>query len=695
MKRIFYPNSIVVIGVSENPDNLARNIIFNLKAFNYQGDLYAVGRRDGKIAGITIESTLDRIPDGLDLAVILTPAETVPDLMEACGRKGIQRVVIESSGFSEFSPEGHRLEEQLKATARRWDIRFVGPNCISVVNLESGVCLPFARITPDAVRKGPVSIVSQSGGISITYFDRLSTVGVGVNKVVSIGNKADLDEGDYLDYLLQDPGTEIVCLYLESIQDGRRLISQARASEKPIIIHKANRGTASQAVAFSHTAALADDDRVVSAAFKQAGILRSDTIPETVMIARGLALPPVRGDNLAVISRSGGHAVVAADTAERYDFKLAPLPEAFTQSVRSMFRADVISLTNPIDLGVIFDFDLYAQIVEQCLQAISPDAVLLVNTYGMREAESAHRLAKRVQAIMKKSGRPIAFCTYSRTSQAQELRREADMPVFFDVETAVRALAASRDWHRWKSGHARAPFIENLTAEPASEEKITHGTLTTDNVFKLCQRAGIAVAPWEVVSEPHHAAGAAKRLGFPVVLKMLAEEVVHKTDAGGVILDLGDAAEVEQGAEAIVQRFRELAPASHLPRILVQSMIGEGVEVILGAKRDASFGPVVMFGMGGIHVEIFDDVSFRVAPLTQIDAEAMIDEVRGSRVLDGVRGKLPACRTALVEALLAISALMVQNPLLSEFEINPLIVTADGALAVDARAVAGDSASEE
>jgi acyl-CoA synthetase (NDP forming) len=690
MKRIFSPNSIVVIGVSENPDNLARNIIFNLMAFDYQGALYAVGRRNGNIAGIRIEPSLDRIPDGLDLAVILTPAETVPDLMEACGRKGIRRVVIESSGFSEFSPEGHQLEEQLKEIAKRWDIRFVGPNCISVVNLESGVCLPFAPIAPDAVRLGPVSVVSQSGGISITYFGRLSTVGVGVNKVVSIGNKADLDEGDYLDYLLKDPGTEIVCLYLESIHDGRRLMSQARASKKPVIIHKANRGTASQAVAFSHTAALADDDRVVSAAFRQAGILRSDTIPETVMIARGLVLPPVRGDNLVVISRSGGHAVVAADTAERYDFQLAPLPEAFSQSVRSMFRADVISLTNPIDLGVIFDFDLYAQIVEQCLRSISPDAVLLVNTYSMREAESARRLAHRVQAIMEQSGRPIAFCTYSQSSEAQELRREADMPVFFDVETAVRALAASRDWHRWKSGHACEPFKENLTADPDTAVGMENGTLPTEDTFKLCRRAGISVAPWEVVGESRDAGRAAERLGFPVVLKMLAEEVVHKTDVGGVILALDDATAAEQGAEEIVQRFRKIAPASPPPRIMVQRMIGDGVEVILGAKRDASFGPVVMFGMGGIHVEIFDDVAFRVVPLSHGEAEAMIDEVRGSRLLEGVRGRPPVCRSALVDALLAISAMMEKDPRISEFEVNPLIVTADGALAVDARAVIGD-----
>ena len=234
MQRIFYPDSIVVIGVSERPENLARTIVTNLCAFGYKGRLFAVGRKEGAVQGIPIATSLDQVPDGLDLAVILTPAVTVPDLMEACGRKGIRRVVIESGGFGEFSPEGRQLERQLLEIARRWDMRFVGPNCISVINLENGLCLPFGTMSAVNVRLGPVSVVSQSGGVSLTYVDRFCIAGVGVNKAVSIGNKTDLDETDYLAYLLQDPGTEIVCLYLESIGDGRKLMDWLALPQNPL-----------------------------------------------------------------------------------------------------------------------------------------------------------------------------------------------------------------------------------------------------------------------------------------------------------------------------------------------------------------------------------------------------------------------------------------------------------------------------
>ena len=387
MQRIFYPDSIVVIGVSERPDNLARTIVANLCYFGYKGRLFAVGRREGIVQGITIATSLDQVPDGLDLAVILTPAATVPDFMEACGRKVIRRVVIESGGFSEFSQEGRRLEQRLVEIAHRWDMRFVGPNCISVINLENGVCLPFGDMSSGNARLGPASVVSQSGGVSLTYVDRLCVAGVGVDKSVSIGNKTDLNENDYLEYLLQDPGTKIVCLYLESIGDGRRLMDLARSSKKPIIVHKVNRGEASHRVALSHTAALADDDQIVSAALRQVGVIRAEDFRESVAIAQGLTLPPVRGKKLVVISRSGGHAVIAADAAERYGFQLAPLPDEFTEHVRALFPADVIAVTNPIDLGVIFDFDMYAGIVEECLKMLSPDAVLLINTYTLAEAE--------------------------------------------------------------------------------------------------------------------------------------------------------------------------------------------------------------------------------------------------------------------------------------------------------------------
>ena len=681
MQRIFYPRSVVVIGVSERPENLARLIIANLQAFGYKGRIYAVGTRKGTVQGIPIVSSLDEIPDGLDLAVILTPAATVPELMEACGRKGIHQVVVESGGFSEFSEEGRRLEQQLLEVAHRWNMRLVGPNCISVVNHEIGLCLPFAPISPTTARLGPASVVSQSGGVSVTYMDLLCQAGVGINKAVSIGNKADLDETDYLSYLLQDPGTQIICLYLESISDGRELLRLARSSTKPIIVHKANRGQASQHAAFSHTAALADDDRIVTAAFRQAGIFRSEDFRDSVAMAQGLSLPPVHGNNLVIISRSGGHAVIAADAAERYGFRLMPLPNEFLEQAGSLLRTDVITLANPIDLGVIFDFDLYARIVEECLRILSPDAVLLINTFSLVEAESAHRLAKRVEEIVKKSGRPIAFCVYSQGDEKQMTQHHTNLPVFAEIEDALRGLAASRDWN---SRHTR-PLETTLEARDAPPKKGTAqflsepGVLTADRALSLCEAYNVQIAPFETADSPDAAVQAADRLGYPVALKVLAAEHVHKSEVGGVALGLTDGAAIKREAEAMLGRV------THPAKLMVQRMVGGGLEMILGGKRDRTFGPVAMLGLGGIFVEAFDDVALRVAPLSRADAQEMVEEIRGKRLLEGFRGRPPLDREALIKAITSISTMLTENPGIAEIDVNPLLVLENGAVALDAR----------
>jgi acetyltransferase len=620
---------------------------------------------------------LDEVPDGLDLGVILTPAATVPELMESCGRKGIHRIVVESGGFSEFSEEGRRLEQQLLEIAHRYDMRLVGPNCISVVNQEIGLCLPFAPISPATAKLGPASVISQSGGVSVTYMDLLCMAGVGVNKAVSIGNKADLDETDYLSYLLQDPGTQIICLYLESISDGRELLRLARSSTKPIIIHKANRSQASEHVAFSHTAALADDDRIVSAAFRQVGIFRSEDFRESVAIAQGLSLPPVRGNNLVIISRSGGHAVIAADAAERYGFRLMPLPSEFLERARSLLRTDVITLANPIDLGVIFDFDLYAWIVEECLRILSPDAVLLINTFSLVEAERAHGLARRVEEIVKESGRPIAFCVYSQGDEKQMTQRYTNLPVFAEIEDALRGLAASRDWN------SRRTHMVETASEPPRKETTQFspesGVLTADQALSLCQVYDIPIAPFEVANDPEGAVQAADRLGYPVALKALATEHVHKSDAGGVALGLADGATIKGHAEAMLARF------ANPTKLMVQRMVSGGLEVIVGGKRDRSFGPVVMLGLGGILVEAFDDVAFRVAPLSRADAQDMIEEIRGKRLIEGFRGKPPLDREALIKTLTSISSMLTENSAIAEIDINPLLVLENGAVSVDAR----------
>jgi acetyltransferase len=690
LERIFYPESVAVIGVSERPDNLAANIIGNLLAFGYQGDIHAVGLRAGEVHGIPILTSVEALPEDTDLAVILTPAATVPELLDACGRKGIRRAVIESGGFTEFSEAGRELEERVCAVARRWGLRFVGPNCISVVNMENGLCLPFASLDPRAARRGPVSVLAQSGGVSITYLMLLSQAGLGANKVVSMGNKADLDEVDYLAYLVDDPGTDVICLYLESIGEGRRLLELAASSDKPIVVQKANRGDASAQIAFSHTAALANDDRIVDAALQQAGVARAASFDEAVALAQGFTLPPVTGNDLLIISRSGGHAVVAADVAEEHGFRLMPVPEVFRAEVRRLFRADVIAPTNPLDLGTIFDFDLYNHIVERSLRALDPDALLLVHTYSAGpEADASHRVAQHLGELSRAMAKPLAFCAFAQQAEVEALKKASLLPIFTDIEGAVRALAASRDRHARPA--RRVPLPPPPTQRPGKVEALLSGAgvLTTDAALDLCGAFGIPVATWAAVDDAEAASFAASAMGYPVALKGLASEVPHKSDAGLVALGITDAEDLRAAFAEVSAALERYTPQAQAGRLMVQPMLSGGYEVIIGGRRDPSFGPMVMFGLGGIYVEILEDVAFRLAPLAREDAERMVDEVRGSRLLQGARGQPPADRGAIIEALLGMSRLLVECPEIFEIDVNPLLVSEQGAAAVDARAVVG------
>jgi acyl-CoA synthetase (NDP forming) len=688
VNKIFYPDSVVVIGVSEQPDNLAANIIGNMVEFGYTGDIHAVGLRSGELHGVPILTSVEKLPDGVDLAVILTPAATVPGLLDACGEKGIRRAVIETGGFSEFSEAGRDLEKQVCEVASRWDMRFVGPNCISVVNMENGLCLPFVPFERQAFKRGPVSVLAQSGGISITYLLLLSEVGLGVNKVVSMGNKANLDEVDYLAFLMNDPDTEVIILYLESIEEGRRLIELAATSPKPIIMHKTNLSKASAKVAFSHTGALTNDDQIVSAALRQAGIARAASFDDAVTLAQGFALPLVRGRNLIVISRTGGHGVVAADAAEANGFHLMPISEDILADVRSMFRANVITLTNPLDVGGIFDFELYGSIVEKCLRVLDPDAVLIVHTYSAGpEAESSHRLAHHLGELARTLYRPVAFCPFAPRAEIEMLQREMGYPIFTEIETAVRALAAS---HQRSAHPARLfPLPSAPARRPHEVERLLarDGVLTTDIALGLCAAFGIPSAEWAVVDDVNGALVAAGGTGYPVVLKALSPDVTHKSDVGGVVLNIEGPEALQEEFAALMARVEARAPAAQLAGVLVQRMLPGGREVILGGKRDPSFGPVVMFGSGGVYAEVFEDIALRLAPLTRESASEMIAEVRGSQLLRGVRGERPVDVEAVVEVMLALSRLLVECPEVAEIDVNPLLVFEEGVAAVDARVV--------
>ncbi|HJX60618.1 MAG TPA: CoA-binding protein, partial [Thermodesulfobacteriota bacterium] len=358
MNQLFYPKSVVVVGVSERPDNLARAIVENLFEFQFNGEIFLVGKNGGILFGRRICTSMEDLHEGIDVAVILTPALTVPGILESCGQKGIRWAIIETGGFREYSEEGAQLENKILQIARKWGIRIVGPNGIGLMNIHNGFVVPFSKLKRGPVSKGKISILSQSGGVLLAYANLLTSANVGLSKIVSMGNKLDLNEIDYLKYLIEDPQTEIIGLYLESLERGRELMDIARSTSKPIILHKANTGESSRHIAKLHTAALANDDKIVEAALRQADIIRTKDFRSFVNAVKILSLPPIKGKNLVIISRSGGIGVVAADSAERHGFHLLPPDKTLQERFHSFFRAKVIQPTNPLDLGDLFNFDL-------------------------------------------------------------------------------------------------------------------------------------------------------------------------------------------------------------------------------------------------------------------------------------------------------------------------------------------------
>jgi len=687
LESLFSPKSIVIIGISPRPGNLGQGVLLNLSEHGYRGQIYLVGRGGQEYAGLPVHQTVDQLPPGIDLAVILTPASTVPAYLDACGRQGIRRACIESSGFGEFAEGGPALEAQVVEVARKWGIRFTGPNGLGVINLAAGVCVPFAPMSRDWVHPGPVSVLAQSGGLIQHAASLLTAAGLGINKGVSLGNKVDLNENDFLTYLLDDASTEVIWLYLEGLADGRRLIELARSACKPILLLKAGRGQASREILRSHAAALSSDDRVVSAAVRQANIIRVDDFREMVNLTRAFLLPPMRGNDLLIFSRSGGTAVMAADAAEAHGFCLVEVPPSFLQQVRRCNRADVIMPTNPIDLGAMFDVDAWVRLLEEGIRSLHPHAALMAYIYTPSwEADKARRAAEALRDLGRRIQIPLLVCPTAKVEEIDALEKSLGYPIFREVGDAIRALAVARDWHGRADRFGREGTAAPITR---SDGDALCRPWTLDGALRLLETYGIQTAPWAVAGTVEEAAEAGKRLGYPLVLKVISDEISHKTDVGGVALNIVDETALRHRWAAIEASIRACAPGVVLNGMLVQKMIAGGREMILGARRDATFGPVVLFGLGGIYAEVFDDVSLRVAPLSRLDAEEMIAQVRANRLLCGVRGQRPADVAALVEALLSLSQLMVEHAEISEIDINPILALEKGALAVDARVVVG------
>jgi acetyltransferase len=689
MHKFFYPRSVAVVGVSAKPDNLARGILVNLLEFGYQGRIHLVGPRGGRVLDMPVHPRLEDLPEPVDVAAILTPARFVPEAVEVCGKLGISRVVVESGGFSEVGEAGRVLEEQVKVLLRRYNLRLIGPNGLGLVNLEIGLALPFSHLRPKP-RRGNVSIIAQSGGVGLHLLAWMGREGLGLNKFLSLGNKLNVAENETLAYFLEDPGTEAVYLYLEGATDGRELMEVGRRARKPVFLHHANVGPETAGIAMSHTASLATDEHVLEAACRQAGILRITSQGEFLVGAKLAGQPPVKGSSLVVLSRSGGEAVITGYACRKWGFELPPLSPRLRRLIEARSRSGVIKPTNPIDLGDIFDFTVYSDVIAAICQDPEVDGVLL-NFGPVAEAErlEAREMARRSVELAREAGKPLAITVICTLDEEEFFLEELKIPVFHFPGEAVRAMAYSRFF-------AAKGEIRGAASPPQlNADKITdllagappEGFLTLPQAMALAEAAGIALPKWQAVTTADDAAAAAESLGFPVVLKLSAPSLVHKTEAGGVLLNLEDPAQVREGFARLAEAAQEQLPPEQSWEAVVMAQAPEGREALLGARRDRAFGPVVAFGSGGIETEVMEDVALRVAPLDETEARAQIAGTRMGRIIKGFRGQPAGDLDALSRALTALSHLMLQFPRIVEVDLNPVRVFAGqkGILALDVR----------
>lgn len=691
MDKLFYPESIAVVGVSDKPSNMARMIMFNLDQWKYSGRIYGVNPKGGEVFGHKVYPSLRDIEGAVDLVAVLAPAKTIPDLLDQARDKGVRYMVIETAGFSEYSEEGAKLGDLVKQKASDYGIKFVGPNGLGTMCSHSGAVLPFSYIPPH--EPGCVSIMSQSGGVGISIITGLREHNLATSKFVSLGNKYSLDEVDFLKYYIKDKETKIILCYLESINRGREFTEVAASSKKPILLCKASTTDVGARQATSHTAALVNDDRVLDAAMRQAGIIRVDRLDQLYHFARTFLQPPVKGNRISLASPAGGFAVLSADTCAKHGFEFPDLAPATVEALQTELRAGVINLGNPIDLGDAFGTDTLLLAMDKTLGQKNIDACIHVSS---RRPASQYKGPFKVMMrnpipelppILEKHKKPIVIAFIGAPELVKEYRADSEIPVYHSVDLAIEALAAYRDFCTRPRPHAPSRRRPRIPREARRRlDALEPGIVTGAAAFRALRDAKIPVCEFREAASPEQAVDAAVRLGYPVAMKIDSPHIVHKTEFKALHLKLRSDREVLYAYGELEKVLNEQNVEG---KILVQEMAGPGTEVIIGSKHDPQFGPVLMFGLGGVFVEVLHDVVFHLAPIKRYEALQMIDSINSAPLLKGTRGLPPADVKALADALIDVSHLVAACPTITELDINPMIVREEGrgCVAVDARFV--------
>ncbi|TFH35230.1 MAG: CoA-binding protein [Anaerolineales bacterium] len=696
LQAFFTPRSIAVIGASTHPDKLGYAVLDNL----VNGGFLSGGRRvhpinpkADEILGLKAYPDVNQVADDIDLAVIVIPYPLVPDALRTCGQKQIPGVIVISAGFREAGMEGLEREQELLQIAREFNIRLIGPNCLGVIDTVTPMNASFSAGMPP---KGPMDFMSQSGALGTAILDWAQAGRLGLSKFVSLGNKADVNEIDLLAAWADDPGSRVILSYIEGLPDGQEFIRVARrvSKLKPIVALKSGVTQAGSRAVSSHTGSLAGSEQAYEAAFRQAGVIRAHSLQDLFDYSLAFGyLPPLMGDRIAIVTNAGGPGILATDALERAGLSLARFQPDCIRALEK-FLPDAASAANPVDVLGDARADRYRFALEQVVADPGVDAVLVILTpQAMTEIEAT---AAVIGDVARTVEIPILACFMgeARIEAGTAVLDRLKIPNFAFPERAAMAYKAMSQYRKYQA--EPLPEFETFEVDRATVRAVIDKVLNEGRVSigdaearDILVAYGLQIPASQLASTVEEAVVFAEGMGYPVVLKIASPDILHKTDVGGVKVGLQNAEAVRDAFDLITYRSQRYLPEARLWGCLVQKMVPQGLEVLVGMNRDPQFGPLVTFGLGGIYVEILKDAAFRIAPFSRREAEEMIKEIRANALLDGVRGQPPTDKAALIDAILRIEQLVIDFPEIAELDINPFMLYNDGqgGIAIDMRLI--------
>jgi len=684
MRRLFEPRAVAVVGASHNPEKIGYKILENIMAGRYAGNIYPVNPEGGEILGLPVYKSVAEVPGEIDIAVITIPSKYVYDAVRSCADKGVRFSLIISSGFSEVGDI--ESEKRIVSYAQEHGMRIIGPNIFGMYAAKAAFNATFG--TKD-VRPGEIAIITQSGALGISLMGKTAVENIGLSGMFSLGNKSDLDESDLLEYLISDENTRIIMMYVEGVKNGSRLVEllTKATTKKPVIVIKAGRSKRGAMAAASHTGALAGSDAVFSDIMKQCKVIRAESLQEALDWCKCISNSPrPKGENTVIITNGGGMGVMAADACEKYSVNLYDdvdaLKKVFTKLVPAFG-----SVKNPVDLTGQATLDDYRTAIEAALGNEDIHSVICLS------CETAFFDAGKVAEMIKdmyagsRPEKPIVFSFFGgeRIEECIAALKQSDIPAFSDVYEAVSCMGALYENYRntayaVEQENGEEPDIDDAVIEEVLKTTRDQGRhfLMSYEAEKVMAAAGIGM-PKSFLARGFDEAGKySEKIGYPVALKVASKDIIHKSDAGGVALNLDNREEVLDAYQAILYNCKKYKPDAVIEGVTVSEMVSKDVEVIAGAVRDKSFGPVVMYGLGGVYVEVLNDVAFRSFPLGRKDILKMINETKSSQLLMGVRGEKRKDTSAVVEAVLKLGTILIRHKDISDIEINPLMVYEEG-----------------